>query len=537
MKKIFFVFPSNRAGTINRVKAGLSPDNELYGLNHLKKFGFEAEYGDTYPPVQRILDLIFLPLYKLFQRQIDIGFHLGRAILLLPKMNRADIVITNTDSIGLPVCLLKRLGFVRSPVIYVVGLFYIQGELKKTIDSGRQTLFRRFYVWILSAASHIVYHSPIEKEKLVKLGLYNPAYCTFVAMGSDGAFFKAQQSTINNSGKAGSRSVGQPTTILAVGRDHARDYETLFLAAEKLPESNFVVICSQRNIDGLKVPKNVKVLLDLPYREVAEWYQKADVVVIPIKEMHRSSGQISLIDALHSGKPVIVSRVLGISHYGLISKKDVIFVAPESSDGLVEAIQLLNANQKLRRQLIKNSKLAAGKFTTKNYAAKLSEIIKEADSGILLRPITKADLEFLRKIRNDHRRFFLSDSYISIQEQRKWFEKYRKADNDFMFVLEKSGKRAGAGGIYNIDKVKKEAEAGRFVIDRNLQNQGLGKILLEKIEKLAFAELGLKKLRLEVFSDNKIAVNLYKAAGFAVKEASKSAKGKEILLMVKSVYE
>ena len=36
MKKIFFAFPSNRAGTVNRVKNGLSPDNELYGLNHLK---------------------------------------------------------------------------------------------------------------------------------------------------------------------------------------------------------------------------------------------------------------------------------------------------------------------------------------------------------------------------------------------------------------------------------------------------------------------------------------------------------------------
>lgn len=528
MKKVFFAFPSNRAGTINRVKAGLSPDNELYGLNYLKKFGLEAEYGDTYPPAQRILDLIFLPLYKLFQRQIDIGFHLGRAILLLPKMNRADIVITNTDSIGLPICFLKRLGLVRPPVIYAVGLFYIQGELDKAINSGRQTPFRRFYVWILSAASHIVYHSPIEREKLVRLSLYNPAYCTFVAMGSDAKFFKYHHSPL---------TTHHSPLVLAIGRDHARDYDTLFLAAEKLPESNFLVICSQRNIDGLKVPKNVKVLLDLPYREVAEWYQKADVVVIPMKEMHRSSGQISLIDALHSGKPVIVSKVLGILHYGLISKKDAIFVAPESSGGLVEAIQLLNASQKLRRQLIKNGKLAAGKFTTKNYAAKLSEIIAEADSGILLRPITKADLEFLRKIRNDHRRFFLSDSYISIQEQRKWFEKYRKADNDFMFVLEKSGKRAGAGGIYNIDKVQKEAEAGRFVIDRNLQNQGLGKILLEKIEKLAFAELGLKKLRLEVFSDNKIAVNLYKAAGFAVKEASKSAKGKEILLMVKSVYE
>ena len=79
-------------------------------------------------------------------------------------------------------------------------------------------------------------------------------------MGSDGNFFKSQQSTVNNQ---------QSTIVLAVGRDHARDYETLFTAALELSDVEFVVICSQRNIEGLIVPENVKILLDLPYREVA----------------------------------------------------------------------------------------------------------------------------------------------------------------------------------------------------------------------------------------------------------------------------
>lgn len=528
MKKIFFAFPSNRTGTVNRVAKGLSPDNELYGLNYMNKFGLEAGYGDVYPPAQKLLDIIFLPLYKLFRNQIDIGFHLGRAILLLPKMNRADIVITNTDSIGLPVCLLKRLGFVNPPIICAVGLFYIQGGLKTAIDLERQTLFRRFYVWILSAADHIIYHSPIEKEKLVKLGLYNPAYCSFVPMGSDGIFFKSyQSSTISH----------QPSIILSVGRDHSRDYETLFSTAKKLPELNFVVICSRRNIEGLKIPANVTVLIDIPYREVASWYEKSSMVVLPMREMHRSSGQISLIDALHSGKPVIVSDVSGISHYGLKTEQDVIMVRPESYGDLIKAIKLVTANQKLRLKLIENGKLIAGEFTTKNYAAMIAEIAKEVDSRTSLRPIRESDLEFLRKIRNDNSRFFLSGSYISIPAQRKWFEGYQNTENDFMFILEQSGKRIGTGGVYNIDKVKKEAEIGKFAIEEKLQNQGFGKILLEKIEKLSFKELGLRKLRLEVFSDNKRAVNLYKASGFEVEKAFKAVQGKEILLMIKSIYE
>ena len=528
MKKIFFAFPSNRTGTVNRVAKGLSPDNELYGLNHMNKSGVDAEYCDIYPPFQRILDLFFLPLYKLFQRQIDIGFHLGRAILSLAKINRADVVITNTDSIGLPVCFLKRLGFVRPPVIYAVGLFYIQGDLKLTVDSDKKTLFRSFYTWILSGADHIIYHSPIEKEKLVKFGLYNPAYCTFVAMGSDGNFFKLQQSTINNQ---------QSTIILAVGRDHARDYKTLFEAAEKLPDVEFVVICSRRNIEGLSVPKNIKILFDLTYREVADWYRRAMAVVIPMKEMQRSSGQMTLTDSFQAGKPIIASDVVGIAHYGLKNGQDALLVSPGNAKKLVDAINKLTLDGNLRRKLGQGTRKLAQRFTTGNYAKNIAETVKLAIDKIRLRPLEKKDLEFLRRIRNDNRKHFFNGIYISIAAQKKWFKNYLTVTDDYMFVLESGGKKVGVGGIYHIDKVKKEATIGRFVIDGKFRNQGLGKILIKKIKRLSSEELGLRKLRLEVFSNNSKAIKLYKLAGFKAEKTLGTAGGKEISLMIKSIYE
>ena len=526
MKKIFFAFPSNRTGTVNRVAKGLSPDNELYGLNHMNKSGVDAEYCDIYPPFQRILDLFFLPLYKLFQRQIDIGFHLGRAILSLAKINRADVVITNTDSIGLPVCFLKRLGFVRPPVIYAVGLFYIQGDLKLTVDSDKKTLFRSFYTWILSGADHIIYHSPIEKEKLVKFGLYNPAYCTFVAMGSDGNFFKLQQSTINNQ---------QSTIILAVGRDHARDYKTLFEAAEKLPDVEFVVICSRRNIEGLSVPKNIKILFDLTYREVADWYRRAMAVVIPMREMHRSSGQMTLTDSFQAGKPIIASDVVGIAHYGLKNGQDALLVSPGNAKQLAEAINKLTLDGNLRRKLGQGTRKLAQRFTTENYAKNIAETVKLAIDKIRLRPLEKKDLEFLRRIRNDNRQYFLDSSYISKPAQQKWFNQYRRKTGDYMFILEDKEKSVGAGAIYNIDLVNKTAEIGRFVVDKQFHGKGYGRLMLNKILFVAKNELRLNKLKLEAYNDNKKAIGLYRAEGFKIQDVRKSGR-KQTVLMVQSFH-
>ena len=537
MKKILFLYPTNRKRTLESVRNGDSPDNELYGLNHFESLGWQASFVDVSPTWQNFLDKVFFPLGRLFRQQIDITFQLGRALLMLLEINRADVILTNTDSIGLPVCFLKRLGLVKPPVVYAVGLFYIQGKLKQVVDAGATTLFRRFYTWILSAVDHIVYHSPIEKEKLIKLGLYNPAKCTFVAMGSDGNFFRnIKRSDLAVPASAGGRQ-GRTLTdtplVLAVGRDHARDYETLFAAALELPDVEFVVICSRRNIEGLTAPENVKILLDLPYREVARWYRKATVIVIPMKEMYRSSGQMTLTDAIQAGKPIIASDVIGISHYGLRNGIDVLLVPPGNSDLLKQAISRVVSDDNLRRRLGTQTEKLAARFTTENYAMNIAEAVGWAVDPIRLRPINRADLEFIRRIRNENRQFFFDSNYISRQDQHKWFENYQNKVDDYMLILEDKRISVGMGAIYHIDKAKKQAEIGRFAVDKQFQGRGYGKLLMEKIERAAKMEIDLENIYLEVFGSNIGAVNLYLANGFT-KSREKTHNDKLILLMVKS---
>ncbi|MBI5357185.1 GNAT family N-acetyltransferase [Candidatus Collierbacteria bacterium] len=523
MKKILFFYPTNRNRALELVRSGESPDNELYGLNYFNFLGWQASFADVSPVWQNFLDKVFFLFGRLFREQIDITFQLGRALLMLPAMNRAEVILTNTDSIGLPVCFLKRLGLVKPPVIYAVGLFYIQGKLKRAVDAGEITLFRRFYTWILSAADHIIYHSPIEKEKLIKLGLYNPSYCTFVAMGSDARFFQNRANSefrIQNS-----------ELVLAVGRDHARDYKILFEAAEKLADVEFAVICSRRNVEGLSIPGNVKVLLDLSYREVADWYRRATAVVIPMREMYRSSGQMTLTDSFQARKPIVASNVMGISHYGLRNGIDAILVAPDNPSLLQGAVRTVVDDKNLRSRLENQTEKLSGRFTTENYARNIAEAVNWATDRLRLRPIWFGDLEFVRRVRNDNRRKFLDDAYVSRSDQRRWFENYKKKTDDYMFVLKDNGRKVGVGAIYNIDLAKKSTEVGRFVIDKQFQGMGYGKILVKKILSVAKNELRLDELRLEVFGDNKKAMGLYRSAGFNIQKTGKTRNGKTVLMV------
>lgn len=520
--KVSFVFPTNRNSLLKDVKEGYSPDNALYGYNHLSK-KYSVVFYDAHSFAEKFLDFLFLPIHLLFISQIDIDFKISRILLQLSRLNKADVIVANTDGVALAACLFKKLKILKPPLIYAVGLFYIQGGLKEAIVNDKKTYFYRFYKWILSGADHIIYHAPIEKEKLERLGLYNPANCSFIPMGSDKIFFKSRKfSKVNESNNL----------VLSVGKDRARDYKTLLQAAKTLPDTRFVVVCRKENLKNLEIPTNVKVLLDIPYYKVAKLYMEATIIVIPIKEMSRSSGQMTLTDAIQAQKSIIITDVKGISHYPLINNMNVIKATPTKAEELGLAINKLLMSPNLRKKIIKNCQSLRDRFTTENYAKDLSCVIDIAMDNVKLISISANNLEFARKVRNQNRQYFIDSSYISKTDHQNWFENYLAAENDYMYILTANGTKIAIAAIYNIDYHKKTAEIGRFAINQKFKHKGFGKILIRKIEDIAFHRLGLMNLKLKVLANNKAALSLYGKMGFKRNQIIIS-NGKKLILMIK----
>ena len=152
-----------------------------------------------------------------------------------------------------------------------------------------------------------------------------------------------------------------------------------------------------------------------------------------------------------------------------------------------------------------------------------------------LRLIVRKDIKFLRKLRNENRKFFLESNYISVKGQEEWFERHRNKSDDYMFILQKGNLKIGVGAIYNIDRQKKRAELGRFIIAKSLQNHGYGKILIKKMEELCFKQFGIKTFYLTVLANNAKAINLYKNAGF--REQKKIIVGqKAVMCLIKRKF-
>lgn len=152
---------------------------------------------------------------------------------------------------------------------------------------------------------------------------------------------------------------------------------------------------------------------------------------------------------------------------------------------------------------------------------------------IRLRLIRQADMEMLRRWRNENRFAFFDSSYISAEKQQRWFQSYQKKKDDLMFVIETlNGRPIGTVALYKINLPSKRAEFGRLIIDAKNRKKGFGREASESLIRFAFSTLHLEQIRLELLKSNKPAIRLYKKIGFRKVQADENNDLPDKIIMV-----
>lgn len=104
--------------------------------------------------------------------------------------------------------------------------------------------------------------------------------------------------------------------------------------------------------------------------------------------------------------------------------------------------------------------------------------------------------------------------YVSLDKREEWLRNL--TDNDYMLVAEVDGKVVG-----NIDITRRKhrlahvAQLGMAVHD-DYQDRGIGTALMEAALDLADNWLNVKRVELDVYTDNDRAVHLYEKFGFEI---------------------
>ena len=138
---------------------------------------------------------------------------------------------------------------------------------------------------------------------------------------------------------------------------------------------------------------------------------------------------------------------------------------------------------------------------------------------VSLRPLTRKDLEFLNRWKNDEDVYkYLGGGFmpVSADVQEKWMDSMMDTTgNNRRFMIEiEGGAPVGMIGLYNIKWIHQTAELGIFIGEKSCEGKGYASNAFNLLKNYASQYLNIRKIRADVVEDNEKAVAMYQRLGF-----------------------
>lgn len=249
---------------------------------------------------------------------------------------RPDGIITLFPQLALTVALVKGILCSKTPIIaWSFNLGRLYPGVKQRIARG-----------ILASVNLFVVHSKAERAQ----------YSEWLGLPIERFQFVPLQ--IGKIPHVAEEEVKEPF-IVSMGSAQ-RDYATLFEALRKL-KIKTIVVAADHAISGLDIPECVEIRQGLTREACQELCQRARLSVVPIGNRETASGQVTLVEAMRMGRPIIATNCMGTEDY-IISGETGILTEFKSVQSMSEAIERMWNDRELRERLGKNAAQYAEKY-------------------------------------------------------------------------------------------------------------------------------------------------------------------------------
>jgi glycosyltransferase involved in cell wall biosynthesis len=337
-----FVLPANRRGPL---PAGLGADHERGGqavIDELEQLGFAVEFIDVNarpwnpmasgPSMLKAID----PL---------------RALKILMRRPRPDIVLSYFESGALLLALFKHLFFFRSPIVIV------------DIGVGGKSRLRNLFLRLIIPRVAAIFTLGSEQVAHIRMHYKMNAHIEFIPAHVDAEFY------------APSECRAKGDYILAVGDDISRDYETLLEAVAGLDVK--LILKTRRIVEDKERHPNLFVIkARLSDREFRDLYDQAKLVIMPLHPTLTAGGVTAFLEAMAMGKAQIVSQSAGLQDY-IRPGENCLTVPCYDVSALREKIVCLLDDDELRDRLGESARACAqSQFSSRKFASRLADCFR-----------------------------------------------------------------------------------------------------------------------------------------------------------------
>ena len=290
---------------------------------------------------------------RLHRIEKTLRFYIWQAILAFKRARRYDVVISHGAPSGLLYSLLSRIRREKRPLHIIIDV----GSMNMGRNNRIETSLIKF---ALKSHPAIIYHSSIQQSyyETVYKGFIKQS--RFIPFGvSIEEFYPLNLLTADY--------------VLSFGCGN-RDYQTLLSAWQEIDTPIRLYIIGETSIESCD---NVVSLPKYPISVLKQYIAKSLFVVIPLPVFNYSYGQMSFLQSMAMGKPVIVTKTPSSIDY-LQNAQGAFLVNPYDEADMKNKIEYLLAHKDLLDDLGAKARedIENLHFDEQTMAEKIQEFIK-----------------------------------------------------------------------------------------------------------------------------------------------------------------
>lgn len=341
------------AGWARRHAAGHAADRTPYGLHHLETLGHTVRFADTAsnPRVRRAGGIIAARAWGLQP------VHVGLAATG-PLSRGADVVLCMDERTGIPAALLAQ----RTPVVSGIAWLEDPADFDTAyVQIARRAVQRMAGVFVECSAmiDPLAESFGVSRDRL-----------HFVHLGIDEQHFSPS---------------GEPPIegrVFSVGDDRMRDHATLAAALRRVHAAHPQMTAELATTLPVDLPSSwAQIHRRRMDAAVRECYARASIVAVALRPTRQGSGLTVILEAMASGRPVIVTDNPGLDDYvedGVTG----LLVPAGSPEAMADAIGSLLADpDRARRMGEAGRRRVETSFTTRHMAEDVDRILRQVDAA------------------------------------------------------------------------------------------------------------------------------------------------------------
>jgi len=365
MQKITYIYQAGRTARMSDMEN--SAKEFFYGYFHMKK-----AYPDTnHLEFDSKNNISITKLFNSFIRKLS-GLPFFSDLIINSKNKK---VLKNSKKI---IATNQRVGFsILSFLIFnhkkkIKSYVFIMGLFNNNPKNRIKKFFRIFFIKVFMATfNHMIFLSSGEFKFVSEKYPKYKEKMHFLPFSVDQEFWVS-----NN------RPYKKKNNILFIGNDGKRDYKFAIDLAKELSFLNFDFITKKITNSEIK-SDNVNLLsgkwddMNISDSDIRDYYQEADLSIIPIFNSLQPSGQSVALQSMSMGIPVLITKTDGFWEPELYkNNENIIFVEKNDINLWKENILSLLENNDLNVKVSKNGKDLVSKNNNLNiFNRKLKEII------------------------------------------------------------------------------------------------------------------------------------------------------------------